>query len=64
MMYYSIAFMVCDKDNATFNTIVKAENPEKACTILTDYWNNMGKTITIYSIKEQHFLGYQCEKEN
>lgn len=53
--FYSVAFMVCDKDNATFSTTVKAENPEKARTILTDYWQKMGKTITIYSIVEQHF---------
>ena len=59
MMYYSIEFTVDDEQNATFSTVVKANNPEEASDTLIEYWIKMGKIITINSIKVYHFLGYK-----
>ena len=52
-MYYSINFSL---DDVTYETVVKADNKEKASEILVEYWKKRFGYIKINNIVEYHLL--------
>ena len=52
-MYFSVEFTV---DNISMSTVVKADSIIQAEHMIDAYWVNLGKMISIDSVKEYHLL--------